>query len=491
MFVDRSDLLADATPVRGYGVAVTPGRNGPLVFVAGYGEANRLYTDEGGRLVDTACGIVADRDRHGMGVCAADLDGDGCEEIYVHNCANSVGIGGDSDLLLDRLEADRYRWTDTFALPVNGDRLNFRAGRSVAALDRHGTGRYGVAVASHGAPLAFYELGEDGEASDMADSVGLTVEDGCQSLLPGPLCGSGTDLFVGVENGPNRLFRNDGGHYGPVDGGRDLADPDSDARGVALVDEGGTLALALGNWEGRSRLLRRGADGRFRDAESHPLAATERVRAVVAADFDNDGREELFCNALGVPNRLFERVDLRPRSGSSATSATQTGENERTGDDGGCDRATSPRASGWITTEAGAATEPAGYGTGAVAADLDGDGVLELVVVHGEVAAQPVSVYAVPDAAANGWLRVRPITAQGAPARGAMVRLETTAGTQRRVIDAGGGYLCQTEPVAHFGLGGTEPQRAVVRWPDGRERVLVAPAANAEHDVPHPSTRNP
>ncbi|MBP1921665.1 hypothetical protein J2751_000658 [Halorubrum alkaliphilum] len=472
MFVDRSDLLADADPIRGYGVAVTPGRDGPLLFLAGYGEPNRLYTREGGRFTDSACGIVADGDRHGMGVCAADVDGDGCEEIYVHNCANGVGIGGDSDMLLDRLEAERYRWTDTFALPVNGDRLNFRAGRSVAALDRHGTGRYGIAVASYGAPLAFYELGDDGEASDMAEAVGLSVEDGCRSLLPGPLCGEGTDLFVGVEDGPNRLFQNEEGHYESVDGGCDLADPDGDTRGVALVDEDGTFALALGNWEGRSRLLRRDPEGRFRDAAPDALAGAESVRAVVSADFDNDGREELFCNALGVGNRFLERVDPSPRDGVEGAGGEVPGE---------------PR---WAALDPGPAAEPEGFGTGAVAADIDGDGVLELVLVHGEVAAQPLGVYSVPDAAANGWLRVRPTTAQGAPARGATVRLETSRGTQRRVIDAGGGYLCQTEPVAHFGLGGAEPREVVVRWPDGRERTLPEPAPDAEHDVTHPAARD-
>jgi len=472
MFVDRSDLLADAGPIRGYGVAVTPGRDGPLVFIAGYGEANRLYTRDGERFRDTACGIVADDDRHGMGVCAADIDGDGCEEIYVHNCANGVGIVGDSDMLLDRLEAERYRWTDTFALPVNGDRLNFRAGRSVAALDRHGTGRYGVAVASYGAPLAFYELGDDGEASDMADAVGLTVEDGCRSLLPGPLCGEGTDLFVGVEGGPNRLFRNEGGHYDSVDGGCDLADPDGDTRGVALVDEDGTFALALGNWEGRSRLLRRDSEGQFNDAAPAALSGAESVRAVVAADFDNDGREELFCNALGVRNRLLKRVDPTPHGDV----------NEARGD-----RREVPQ---WDAVDPGSAAEPEGFGTGAVAADIDGDGALELVLVHGEVAAQPVGVYSVPGAAANGWLRIRPMTAQGAPARGATVRLDTSRGVQRRVIDAGGGYLCQTEPVAHFGLGGVEPRKVVIRWPDGRERVLPEPAADTEHEVTHPAASN-
>jgi hypothetical protein len=57
------------------------------------------------------------------------------------------------------------------------------------------------------------------------------------------------------------------------------------------------------------------------------------------------------------------------------------------------------------------------------------------------------------------------------------------------VIDAGGGYLCQTEPVAHFGLGDAAPERVVVRWPDGRERTVDDPDANAELDVPHPTTR--
>ena len=466
MFADRSDLLADADPVRGYGVAVTPGPDGPLVFVSGYGEANRLYARENGAedpFVDTACGIVADDDRHAMGVCAADVDADGCEEIYVHNCANSVGVAGDSDLLLDRLEPEAYRWTDTFALPVNADRLNFRAGRSVAALDRLGTGRYGFAVASYGAPLAFYELGDDGEASDMADAVGLAVDDGCRSLLPGPLCSAGTDLFVGVENGPNRLFCNRDGHYEPVDGGPAVADPAGDARGVALVDEGGTLALAVGNWEGRSRLLRRDASGRYCDAAPAELRAAESVRSVVAADFDNDGRQELFCNGFGEANRMFGRTDP-------------------VADCAGC--ADEPR---WGPIPLGEAAEPTGFGTGAVAADIDADGVLELVVVHGEVAAQPISVYAVPGAAANGWLRVRPTTPQGAPARGATVRLHATSGVQRRVVDAGGGYLCQTEPVAHFGLGGATPRRVVVRWPDGRERTVAEPAANAELTVSHPT----
>ncbi|GAA0542864.1 CRTAC1 family protein [Halorubrum ejinorense] len=458
MFTERSALVDDGRPMRGYGVAVTPGRDGPLVFVAGYGEPNRLYARDGDRFTDTACGIVADGTRHGMGVCAADLDADGCEEVYVHNCARGVD-GGDPDLLLSRLEPDRYRWTDVFAREVNADRLDVRAGRSVAALDRLGTGRYGVAVSGYAAPLAFYELGDDGEVTDMAAAVGLEVEGGCRSLLAVPYRSREGDLFAGVESGPNRLFSNRDGHYTRTDGGPELSDPGGDTRGAALVDEGGTFALAVGNEAAPSRLLRCSPDGGYEDVAPSALRDIGAVRTVVAADFDNDGREELFFNVCDAENRLFERVDRTDES---------------------------PR---WEPASLGAAAEPDGFGTGAVAADLDGDGALELVVVHGEVAAQPVTVYGDPDAADDGWLRVRPTTRHGAPARGAVVTLETVDGVQRRTIDAGGGCLCQTEPVAHFGLANAEPLRVDVRWPDGRERTVVGPSADREITVKHPSRK--
>lgn len=51
-----------------------------------------------------------------------------------------------------------------------------------------------------------------------------------------------------------------------------------------------------------------------------------------------------------------------------------------------------------------------------------------------------------------------PRTRFGAFARGAKVVLYTKkSGAHLRIIDGGSGYLCEMEPVAHFGLGESGP----------------------------------
>jgi hypothetical protein len=74
----------------------------------------------------------------------------------------------------------------------------------------------------------------------------------------------------------------------------------------------------------------------------------------------------------------------------------------------------------------------------------------------------------------NHWLRVRALTAAGAPAIGAVVTCQSAQRKQLRWIDGGSGYLCQMEPVAHFGLGQDDgPQRVSVRFSTGAMRELT------------------
>ena len=69
---------------------------------------------------------------------------------------------------------------------------------------------------------------------------------------------------------------------------------------------------------------------------------------------------------------------------------------------------------------------------------------------------------------ANKWLRIQPLTVNGFPALGAKVRLHMkNFKSQTKYICSGSGYLCQMEPVAHFGLGAGEPDidKIEVFWP--------------------------
>ena len=287
---------------------------------------------------------------------------------------------------------------------------------------------------------------------------------GGRSLATGPILGSskGMDVFVGVDsfethrneslgNGNNLYFMNVKGKLREVSHELQIEDSMEDGRGIALFDANndGMIDVLIGNWNGRHRLFIQTNDGfqlGFADSIrnqsiSDPLA----VRTVIAADFDNDGNEEVFFNAMAVSNRMFSKVieddEIR-----------------------------------WQQRNLGPAEESNGFGTGAVVGDFDGDGVLELIITHGESRWQKVTYYKVKTAGKN-FLRVLPRTAAGAPARGSKVTIVSGGITQVRIVDAGSGYMCVHEPVAHFGLGEqTAVQSVTVQFPSGEIKKIDHPA---------------
>ena len=138
-------------------------------------------------------------------------------------------------------------------------------------------------------------------------------------------------------------------------------------RGTALLDANhdGLIDIVYGNWQGQHRLYvqsrNAAGDASFTDVAPSAMAASSPIRTVIAADFDNDGYDEIFWNHIPGANRLFRKL---------------------------------PSDADWTPIDAGAATDASGYGTGGVVGDFDGDGVLELVVAHGESASQPLSLRA-------------------------------------------------------------------------------------------------
>jgi hypothetical protein len=453
MFKNYSHLLLDNPPQLNYGIAVSDldGDGVFELFVAGFGSPNLVLKWNGTGLINIADVTLADREQRAIGVAAGDLDGDGREELYVLNIDTFSGRKQFADRLF-RYQNDQ--WVDLFSLPQHQHSPNFTSGRSVACLDRHGSGRYGFFVASHGGSMRLYELDAQGQLVNVAPQAGLSLATGGRGLVALPLVTSRMDIFATNDKGANFLFCNRGnGTFEEIADAAGVSDPYESGRGIAFLDADGDgkFDLVYGNWEGRHRLFLQGATGHFRDVAPEEMARPSQVRTVIAADFDNDGVEELFFNNLGEPNRLFAL-----RDGS------------------------------WRQIDIGDAWEPDDLGTGAVVGDFDGDGRLELAIAHGESEAAPLSFYR-PAPNENKWLRVLPLTQFGAPARGAICILIAEGRRQIRAINAGSGYLCQMEPVAHFGLGQcTRVDRLEVIWLDGTKAIIENPSTNQLIKVTHP-----
>ena len=108
---------------------------------------------------------------------------------------------------------------------------------------------------------------------------------------------------------------------------------------------------------------------------------------------------------------------------------------------------------------------PVSAGRGLAAADLDGDGDLDLVRMANNGSAVVLENWY----ARGHWLIVRPA---GSMVVGCRVRVTSGGREQLRVIQAGTSFLSCEPPEAHFGLATSiTAARVEVTWPDGRQRV--------------------
>lgn len=517
MFIKTNWLKNLDTSQLNYGVAVSDVDNdGSLEWiVAGFSGPNFVLKFDRAtkRLINLAqdhrYSAIADQGGQAIGVCACDIDGDGREEIYFLNTNNAYAGRADYGDSLFKWRNGKY--VNLYTDPVNS-RMEAKsfAGRSVACIDRLGTGKYSIVIATYSrggvGNFALVEMDENHPSNDVstgnivlknvASVAKINKATGGRGLVVGPILGNNgrSDIFFGNEGNPwmgnpgdNFLFKNLGnGSFEDIAEQAEIQDKYNNARGISLADfnRDGLLDIAYGNWEGEHRLFMQykavGEARKFRNIANRQYAVPTKIRTVIAADFDNNGDTDIFMNNIcshrdpndREPNKLFTVIPNQFNNSSDPEIKKMN---------------------------IGQAKEPRGFGTGAAITDMDGDGVLDLLLSHGESQTQPLKVYRVNrDVSRNqagkyNWVRVFPRTKYGAPARGALVKLTTRTGRiYSSVIDGGSGYLCQMEPVAHFGLGEDKPMKLDVQYPDG---VVVSASLrksdkNKVHFVDHPDKVN-
>ena len=433
-FKDVTSIISDNPKRLSYGVSVTDvNQDGNFDFiVTGFGYLNLALSYENGKLIN----IVnqekfSDEFRRTIGVAACDLDRDGYEEIYFLNTDTYSGTKKYSDRLID-LKGEKF--IDLFEIKKNQKDLNLTAGRSVVCVDRNGDGKYGVYVANYGGPTRFYEYSDD-VIVDKSVQLNLAKITGGRAVVAGHIISNNIDIFAANERGPNFLYKNKDGKFLDVANEYRVEDVLQNGRGTALSDiyYRGRLDILNGNCGGfhRAYVLKNKI---FEDIAIPPFDEPSRIRTIISADFDNDGFDEIFMNNIGEQNKLFKILE-----------------------------------NGVIKQiPLDIALEKNGYGTGAAVADIDNDGVLELLVSHGESFDQPLSLYKAKIDSNRKYLRVKPLNKYGAPARGATVTLISNLRKHSKTIDAGSGYLCQMEPIAHYGIREKEKNIKIqIKWTNG------------------------
>ena len=431
----------------------------------------------------------------GMGVCTADVDGDGWEDIYVttlgrnrlyHNnhdgtftdIAGQTGIaaGGwstgcgfadyDRDGHLD-LFVSRYVSVDLEHLPEFGkDKTCEYRGIAVQCGPRGLPGESDILFHNDGNGH-FTDVSEKSGVSDRRTYFGL-------GIAWFDYNGDGwPDLYVANDATPNYLYRNN------KDGTfTDVALP----MGVAVSDDGaeqGSMGVALGDYLNSGRLsvfvtnfaeeyndLYRHDGDHFTDASFLSKTGPSSVPYVgwgtAFVDYDNDG----LLDIIVVNGHVYPQLDT-VHLGASAGYRQRKLLYRNRGD------GTFEEIAGQIGP---VMTDPR-VGRGLAIGDLDNDGRLD-VVVNNLDGSPEVLHNETPDR--GNWLIVK-LTGKGGntDAVGALVTARAGTMTGMRLIQSGSSDLSQNDKRLHFGLGGaTEIESLEVRWPDDTTSTLRHVKAN-------------
>jgi hypothetical protein len=460
----------------------------PSLEKTGPSFANRLYRNDGGMHftdVTDAAGVAGVG--YSMGAAAGDYDNDGHVDLFVagmrrnqllHNrgdgrfvdVTRKAGISsGEWAVAAAWIDYDNDGRLDLFV--VNYVEWTPETNRACSDEVR------GIAIFCHprtfaGVANRLYRNRGDGTFEDVSARAGIAARVGKgMSVAIGDYDHDGRpDIFVANDTVPNFLFHNKGdGTFEEVGLAAGVSVPDwgrpISSMGVDFqdYDNDGWEDIHLTAITGETfPLFRNDRRGGFIDATfSTGLAALTVKKSgwcTVLADFDNDGWKDIFTANSHVNERIgdFEAVAWKQPNSLFLNDGR-----------GRFRDATAESGLGPI----------AAVHRGCAAADFDGDGRLDIVVL---VLGGRAELWRNESPADNHWLIVR---LAGSRSNRDGIGARVTIGNQVRTMTTAAGYASSTHAGVHFGLGAAERVRVDVQWPSGVKQVVENVQANRVLDI--------
>ena len=418
------------------------------LFVGFNGTANRLYRNDAGTMVDVAAAAGVADARATRAAAWGDYDADGDADLLV-----GFAPGPQSVLRLYRNSGGRFSDVTADA----GVARDSGAVRQLSWVDVDADGDVDLFVAFRDRANAFFRNNR-GTFTEVAAELGLADRRRTVGGVWFDFDEDGDlDLYTGNMDGhANALFQNDSGRFTDVATERGVAwggrTPNDSTNGTvrpcaADVNGDGHIDIITANYGKNGLFLNRGG-GKFEDASiTWGVDIDARYDACALADFDNDGRLDLYVNGTVTGGKSYQDFLFR--------------NNGTRFDD--------------VTTDDLRALQA---DHGVQWADYDRDGDVDLALTGSRQDGMHSLLRNELDAGtARRSLSVSVVDQDGhLVAPGAEVRVYAT-GTRRllgtRLVDTGSGYDTQNIMPVHFGLPTTSPVDVEVIMPQGGRRPTV------------------